>query len=51
VITYYLQHQDAVDAYLAERRRAIGEAEREIAARFPNDGVRERLLARRQASV
>jgi hypothetical protein len=51
VITYYLQHQDEVDAYLAERRRQIGEAEREITARFPNAGVRERLLARRQGSA
>jgi hypothetical protein len=43
VITYYLHYQDEVEAYLAERRRQIGEAEREIAARFPTAGVRERL--------
>lgn len=48
VLTYYLQHQDEVEAYFAERRQRIDEAEREIAARFPTGGVRERLLARRQ---
>ncbi|MCG8352981.1 MAG: DUF433 domain-containing protein [Chloroflexales bacterium] len=30
VITYYLQYQHDVDAYLAERRRQIGQVEREI---------------------
>jgi uncharacterized protein (DUF433 family) len=47
VITYYLQHQAEVDGYLAQRRRQIAEADREIALRFPSTGVRERLLARR----
>lgn len=50
VITYYLQYQDEVEAYLSERRQQIDEAEHEIAARFPTTGVRERLLARRQVS-
>ena len=47
VITYYLQYQDEVEAYLAERHQQIDETEREIAARFPAAGIRERLLARR----
>lgn len=47
VITYYLQHQADVDVYLVQRRQQIAEAEREIATRFPHNGVRERLLARR----
>jgi len=49
VIAYYLRHREEVEAYLAERRLLIEEAEREIEARFPSAGVRERLLARRVA--
>ena len=49
VITYYLRHREEIETYLAERRLQIEEAEREIEARFPSAGVRERLLARRTA--
>jgi uncharacterized protein (DUF433 family) len=49
VITYYLWHQQEVDAYLEERRRKEEEIKRENEARFPPAGVRERLLARRAA--
>ena len=51
VITYYLQYQDEVEAYLVERREQIDETERDIRARFPTAGLRERLLARRQVSA
>jgi len=47
VITYYLWHREQVEAYMAERRE-VGEAVRqENERRFPRDGIRERLLARR----
>jgi hypothetical protein len=36
-----------VQAYLAERERQATEVRREIEQRFPQDGLRERLLARR----
>jgi uncharacterized protein (DUF433 family) len=49
VITYYLQHRAEIEGYMAERRLLMEEAEREIEARFPSAGVRERLLARRAA--
>jgi uncharacterized protein (DUF433 family) len=49
VITYYLHHQQSVDDYLAEQRKE-GEAIRQkIEARSDTQGIRERLLARRQA--
>jgi uncharacterized protein (DUF433 family) len=47
VITYYLWHREKVEAYLAERRRLAEEVRRENETRFPPEGVRERLLARR----
>ncbi len=46
-ITYYLHHQAEVDAYLEQRRRALEELRREIEAKHPREGRRERLLARR----
>lgn len=49
VITYYLWHREEVDAYVAHRRQEAGELRREIEERFPPDGIRERLLARRAA--
>jgi uncharacterized protein (DUF433 family) len=49
VIAYYLWYRDAVEQYLAERERIEEEALREIEARFPTTGVRERLLARRNS--
>jgi uncharacterized protein (DUF433 family) len=49
VIAYYLQHRDAVEAYLEERRSQREESERELESRFPSAGVRDRLLARRKA--
>ena len=47
VITYYLWHRAEVEAYLEERRRIAEEVRRENEARFPPQGVRDRLVARR----
>jgi uncharacterized protein (DUF433 family) len=48
VIAYYLRHQEEVDAYLQERERLAIEIRRKIEAHNSQDGLRERLLARRQ---
>ena len=48
-LAYYLENRDAVDAYLESKRHEAGQAGRKLEARFPSDGVRERLLARRDA--
>lgn len=48
VVSYYLTHREEVDAYLSERRDLAAEVRAENQARFPTEGVRERLLARRQ---
>jgi uncharacterized protein (DUF433 family) len=45
-LAYYLENRGAVDAYLESKRREAGQVRRELAARFPSAGVRERLLAR-----
>jgi uncharacterized protein (DUF433 family) len=47
VISYYLSHRDEIETYLKTRRALIEEADREIEARCPSQGLRERLLARR----
>jgi hypothetical protein len=51
VITYYLWNRQEVEEYLAERQQVIEESHREIEERFPSQGVRERLLARRDAKT
>ncbi|MBI4606471.1 MAG: DUF433 domain-containing protein [Planctomycetes bacterium] len=48
VITYYLRHKAEVDACLALTREKGEKLRQGIEARFPTNGVRERLLARRQ---
>lgn len=48
VVTYYLRHQDAVKAYLEERQARKKAVRQEIEAKFPTDGLRERLLKRRE---
>lgn len=50
-ITYYLWHREEVEAYLEERRLLAEETRRENEARFPPQGIRERLLARRAAKT
>ncbi len=46
---YYLRHQAEVEAYLQGRRRLAAQARQENETRFPPEGVRDRLLARRGA--
>ncbi len=48
VITYYLRHQDEVKAYLKERQAKKDAVRQEIQAKFPTDGLRERLMKRRE---
>jgi uncharacterized protein (DUF433 family) len=44
---YYLRHQAEVEAYLRERGRQADQERRRNEARFAQQGLRERLLARR----
>lgn len=48
VIGYYLRHATELESYLAERREATGQTRRENESNWPPDGIRQRLLARRQ---
>jgi len=47
VIGYYLQRQSEVETYLAQRQQTGDQIRRENEARFDQQGIRERLLARR----
>jgi uncharacterized protein (DUF433 family) len=47
-IAYYFWNEAEVEEYLARRRAEAEELRREIEQRFPREGVRERLLARRK---
>ena len=47
-IAFYLHHKEEVDEYLKRRDEQAAEVRKEIEARWPPDGVRERLLARRK---
>jgi len=47
VIAYYLWHQREIDAYIEQRRHAADDARKETEAKFPPQGIRERLLSRR----
>lgn len=47
-ISYYLQHREEVDSYLAERAKKNEQLREAIEARFNPTGIRERLLARRR---
>jgi uncharacterized protein (DUF433 family) len=49
-IAYYLRHREEVDAYLCDRRERREEAVAELLRLFPQEGIRERLLARRAPS-
>lgn len=48
VIAYYLQNRTEVDDYLKRRQVERDEVRREMEVRFPQAGLRERLLARRR---
>lgn len=47
VISYYLNHQTEVEQYLEQNQRAGEQLRAENDRRFPQSGLRERLLARR----
>lgn len=49
VIGYYLHHTDEIESYLAGRRQVAAEVRRVNEERYPSDGIRARLLARRKA--
>lgn len=48
VITYYLRHKPEVQTYLRKREDEAGRVREEVERRFPSEGLRERLLARRR---
>ncbi len=50
VITYYLQNKAEVEDYLQRRQVQRDEVRREMETRFPQAGLRERLLARRRTA-
>jgi uncharacterized protein (DUF433 family) len=50
VLAYYLRHRTAIDQVLEESRERSEQAAIEIESRFPSEGIRERLLARRPSS-
>lgn len=50
VISYYLRHQDAVEAYIQEQQQRSEQVRAENQRRFPAQGLRDRLLARRAGS-
>jgi uncharacterized protein (DUF433 family) len=50
VINYYLRHREEVEAYLERRELEAAEIRAKWAALHPQDGLRERLLARRKAA-
>lgn len=47
VIAFYLRHRDEVDAYVEDGRNESQRIKAWVETRFPPDGIRERLLARR----
>jgi uncharacterized protein (DUF433 family) len=51
VIAYYLHHHVEVDAYLEEGRIEAERIRALIEERFPPDGIRAKLLARRAAKT
>jgi uncharacterized protein (DUF433 family) len=48
VVTYYLRHKAEVENYLSERREKAKAVREENEKRFPGEGLRERLLARKR---
>jgi uncharacterized protein (DUF433 family) len=49
VISYYLRHRETVGEYLRAREAQAAAVRRENEARFDPAGIRDRLLARRNA--
>ena len=50
VVNYYLHNRAEVDAYLSQREAAAVRVREENEDRFPQAGIRARLLARRSQS-
>ena len=48
VVNYYLYNRAEVDTYLLQREAEGDRVREENEKRFPQEGIRERLLARRQ---
>jgi len=48
VISYYLQNRDEVETYLARRKVEREKLRRRIESRSNPNGIREKLLSRRQ---
>ncbi|MDQ3255381.1 MAG: DUF433 domain-containing protein [Acidobacteriota bacterium] len=48
VIAYYLKHKAEIESYLREREERAARVREENERRFPQAGIRERLLARRK---
>ena len=48
VIGYGLRHSSELEPYLAQRHRDIDAARTSNESRWPPDGIRDRLIARRQ---
>jgi uncharacterized protein (DUF433 family) len=51
VIGFYLQHREAVDEHLRGRQDGSAGTRQENGARWPAIGIRERLLARKDAAA
>lgn len=47
-IAYVLANRSRVDAYLSQRQAENAELRKDVEQRFPAEGLRARLLARRQ---
>jgi len=45
-IAYYLRHREEIEAYIARRDKEADQVREELEKRFPQHGLRERLLAR-----
>ena len=50
-IYYYLEHTEAVDAYVREQQKAAADTCQWVESQPGNRGLRERLLARRQSRM
>lgn len=49
VVAYYLQNQAAMDALLDAERKVDNQIQQDTEARFPQSGIRDRLLQRMEA--
>jgi uncharacterized protein (DUF433 family) len=50
VISYYLRHQNEIEAYLQQQQQRSQAVRQENERRFPSNGLRDRLLTRRLAA-